>query len=408
MDLFRIRDFRWLFLSTNVSRLGTNFTTGALMVLVALSSHGSPQAQAEIMAATLAPTAFFGWAAGVYADRLDKKTSMVMADIARMIFIASVFFAHAFTLLLVLAFFVNLLNPLYDSAFRALLPIVVGEGDDYMRANALMQSAKNFLEVVGYGLGGVFIALIGTRPAFLFDALTFLASAAFVSLIRTHFARKLSGEGKRPTFIQDLVEGARTIFRLPVPRALITQIGIVCLPIGVYNSLLILILPDVYHVSAKLFPYFLAVQGLSMTLGGLYFAKYPNRFSKRHLINLGLVASGVAGVLFTLVPNAFEGAAVYFLLGLGNIVFLVPFITWFRGSLPADVRGRGVAAYSSISSLMMFIGTLIAGPIGGAVGVGKAVLLASLGFIAVGLLGYLARATRERHEPSLAETAQGA
>ena len=403
MGLLRIRDFKWLFLSFSVSRLGTNFTTGALAVLVVLSSHGSPVAQAEIVAATLAPTAFFGWAAGVYVDRWDKRTSMIIADISRMVFITLVFFAHVFAWLLALAFLVNLLQPLYDSSHRSLMPIVVGEGEDFTRAIALTQSARNFLDVVGYGLGGAFIALLGTRSAFLFDAATYLASFMMVLKIQTRSMRTIDGGGPKPTFLQDLREGARAVFHLPVPRALLTQMAIACLPIGVYNALLILILPNVYHLSSKFFPYFLAVEGLAMVLGGLFLTKYPSRFPKRVLINGGLVSCGVLGALFALAPNAIVGGAVYFLFGLSNNIFLIPLITWYRTSLPSEVRGRGIAAYSSIVNLVMFLGTLIAAPLGETVGVQAAVIMGAAGFLMVGIAGFFARATRESGNPGLAE-----
>lgn len=405
MGLFRIRDFTLLFSSRNVSRMGDHFTFGALLVLVAISSKNSPVALAVISAASFAPTAFFGWAAGVYADRLDKRTAMVVADLARMVLVGLVFFAHSFVGVVVLAFLLKLMTPLYQSAYRALMPVVVGEGDVLMQANALDQTAANIVDLVGYGLGGLFIISVGVRPAFFFDSATYLVSAGLIALVRTRLIGASSGTKRRPTFLEDLTQGVRTVFRLPIPRSLLVQIGVACLPIGVFNSLVILLLPDVYHVSSKLFPYFMALQGAAMAIGGTVLTKWPNRFQKRHLINMGLAGTGVATVVVSLVSSAGLGMLFYFLLGFGNIAFLVPLRTWYQQNLPRDVRGRGMSVFSSVVNLMLFIGTLGAGPFGAALGVGSALAVAGAVFCATGFAGYFLKATRQ--SPSAGETVLG-
>lgn len=385
--------------------MGDRFTQGALLILVATLSHGSPVAVSLMAAATFAPGALFGWFTGVLVDRMEKRTSMILADVVRFALILIVFFVHSFAWLLALGFLVRLMWNFYFNAYDTLMPAAVGEGDALLKANAVDQTAANVIDLLGYGLAGVFIFLVGVRPAFMFDAATYLVSALLIFFVPLRMAG-MKTLGKVQGFFEDLKEGVHAVTRLSVPRSLLAQLGIACLPIGVFNALLILLLPDVYHVTTKLYPYLAAVQGVSMAVGGSLMAKWADRLPKRHMINIGLAGTGVTTALIGIVPSYMGGLVLYFIMGFFNIAFLIPILTWYQQSVPATLRGRGMSVYSAVTNLALLISTLAAGPLGVAVGVSHAVFVSGLVFALVGILGYAFKVTRP--EPtSITDTQAG-
>ncbi len=406
MDLLRNRNFLLLTLSRNISRFGDRFTLAALLILVVQISHGSPIDIALIGAASLAPSALLGWFIGPLVDRMERRTSMLFADLVRFVAVGAMFFAPNLPTLMVLAFVANGVWEFYRAAYQAVLPVVVGADDQLTRAHGLDQSLANGIDVVGYLLVGLFILIAGVRPAFLIDAATFLASAV---LIRSFSVRiKAPGPKDGPGYLAELKAGLAAVSGQPLTRVLLGQIAIACLPIGAFNALLVLLLPDVFHVSATLYPYLPAVQGISMVLGGMLMTRYPSAVARRHLINIGLAGTGLITALLGVVPSFVAALGLYFMMGFFNIAFLVPLLTWYQKSFDSKVRGRAMAIYAAATSLALLVATLVAGPLAQAIGVGRTVLLSGLLFVAVGLAGYLTPATRSQPvQPAKAEAPQG-
>jgi predicted MFS family arabinose efflux permease len=52
--------------------------------------------------------------------------------------------------------------------------------DDLLAANSLGQLSFQLTKILGPVLGGILVAAVGPRSAFMVDAVTFLASAAFI------------------------------------------------------------------------------------------------------------------------------------------------------------------------------------------------------------------------------------
>src|SRR5258708_654674 len=76
------RNFRRLWIGRVVSQLGDWFNSVALFTLL-LSLTGSGRAIGYVLIIKLLPAFFFGPLAGVAADRFNRKTVMIAADLAR-------------------------------------------------------------------------------------------------------------------------------------------------------------------------------------------------------------------------------------------------------------------------------------------------------------------------------------
>jgi MFS family permease len=148
-------------------------------------------------AAETLPMLLFGLIAGVLLDRrTNLRSSLIWVDLARAAVFAGLAVAagsdHGTRFLVFgVAFAIGSLSVFFDSGLQTLMPSVVDE-DMLIDANSHLAVARMVTFSVGPLVGGVLIALSGGFAiAFMINALTFLASAAFLSLLKIVHRRPL-------------------------------------------------------------------------------------------------------------------------------------------------------------------------------------------------------------------------
>ena len=160
--LRRNGDFRRLYLASLISLGGDWFLLVALFGLV-LEFTDSALAVAFVIAAQDLTYFIASPAAGLLADRLDRRRLMVAADLARMLLVLGFLFVHssstvwiAYPLLAVVATF----SAAFEPASAAALPNLV-DRKDLATANALSGSLWGTMLAVGAALGGIVTATLG-------------------------------------------------------------------------------------------------------------------------------------------------------------------------------------------------------------------------------------------------------
>jgi MFS family permease len=179
------RAYRRLWAAQAISLCGDWFTLIALAVLVSRDTRGSGLAVAGLVLAQILPGVVVGPFAGVLADRLDRRRLLVASDLVRC----------GLVLLMIPAARTGHLGPVYSLALlhftvstvfeparSALLPRLV-EPRQLVAAVTLSTVTWSVMAAAGGVVGGTALALVGVTGAFLIDALTFAASAAFIAAI---------------------------------------------------------------------------------------------------------------------------------------------------------------------------------------------------------------------------------
>jgi MFS family permease len=200
-------DFRRLYLAQIISFGGDWFLTVPLLGLI-YEMTGSAAATGAILAVQSLPTFLMSPLAGMLADRLDRKTIMIAADLSRTGVVLGFLFVDdlgspllAFALVALVAVGTAFFFPSSSSA----LPNLV-EGRQLAEANILLGSAWGTMAAVGSAVGGIFAATLGRDASFTVDALTFLASAVLIVRIRRPFAQE------RPAQVPGFLASAREAF----------------------------------------------------------------------------------------------------------------------------------------------------------------------------------------------------
>ena len=213
------RDFRLLYFGTLISLGGDWFLTVALLDLVLQLTGSATLASAMLLCQTL-PIFLFTPHAGHVIDRADRRKLMIAVDILR-----------AFACLLPLVartpgtlpiaylgvILISIGSAYFEPASQAALPNIVS-GEDLAAANVLMGSTWGTMLAVGAAIGGAVTMLLGRDASFVFDALSFLASAWLLWRMGGRFSEERDAHHQHPPLLESMRETVR--FARSQPRVL--------------------------------------------------------------------------------------------------------------------------------------------------------------------------------------------
>ena len=206
MEVLRLREFRLLFSAQAVSNLGDRMVPIALAFAV-LELGGSAAEVGIVMACRTFPLVATLIIGGVVADRVSRRTVMIVADVVRVLsqgVTAALLIAGVAQVweLAVLAGVTGAAGGFFYPAVVGVMPLIVPR-EQLGAANGVRATALSGGEIAGPVLGGLLIAGVGPGSALALDAATFAVSAVFLLALRlpAGAARETS------TFLADLREG---------------------------------------------------------------------------------------------------------------------------------------------------------------------------------------------------------
>ena len=133
------------------------------------------------------------------ADRRPRRTVMVVCDAVRAVLVAAMAVPGVpLVALVALLFATTMFTPPFESARAAITPDIL-QGERYVLGTAVVQTTFLAGQTVGAVGGGFAVAFIGTRPALVVDAATFVLSGLLIGLgIRSRPAAARPRPSSRP------------------------------------------------------------------------------------------------------------------------------------------------------------------------------------------------------------------
>ena len=218
IPLRRNRDFVLLQTGQLLSAAGSQATTIAYPLLVLAVTH-SPAQAGLVTFARLLPLSVLGLAAGIAADRWNRRRIMIAADAVRAVAIASLGIAvlagRISLWAILLAAFVEgvgatFFNAGQPGALRSVVPAA-----QLPAAAGVQETRRATVRVAGPPLGGFLFGLDRALP-FVADAISYAFSAAALLAMRTPFQE--SRERNRAPLRAQLAEGFRFLWAHPFLR----------------------------------------------------------------------------------------------------------------------------------------------------------------------------------------------
>jgi MFS family permease len=399
--------FAAFWLAQTISLLGDRLHQVALGVLVYELTRSPGLTGLVFLAATL-PNILLGPIAGTFVDRWEHKRVLIVSDLIRAVLVLLLPFAAFTNIALVypLVFVITCVSLFFRPAKTAMIPRIVAR-EDVTAANSATWTADTLADLLGFPLAFVFVAFLGSAPsslalAFIADSATYVLSAllllavAVTPLVRAAAPR--AGNALR-AFFGELVEGwqfLRTRAAL-IQNTLISALA--QMSVGVTLALTVVYASEALDGTLIPYPQNIAALetaiGVGNLIGGLAVGALGARLRKGWLVVGGFIVMGAATVVLGLTGNVAIALVAAAVIGVANLVYIIPTQTIFMEMTPIELMGRVVAFRSSLVFGSMTLAMGVAGILAESIPVGP--VIAAFGALTLlgGLIGALLPAVRD-------------
>lgn len=391
-SLLRQAPFRNFWLGQTISVMGDQVTGLALPIVAVLVLKADPAQMGLLTAASLLPHLFFSLPAGVWLDRVHRRRRlMIVVDLLRAVLIATVPLAFiggwlSMAHLFLLAFAVGTLSVAFDISWSTLF-VAVAKRDEYVQANSLLNGSRSLSGVAGPSIGGALIHFLGAPIAMLTDALSFIASAFFLTRVE---AVEPPVEHQPGSLRAQLVSGLSFILRDPIMRPGVMAAATLNLFNFGFQALFILYVTTYLGVDPGVLGLALGAGAIGAVVGALTASRIGRRLGIGPTFVLGLIIFPAALILVPLAggPMPLILAALFtmeFVGGFGVMILDINAGAIIPARTPDKIRSRVTGAFRFINMGVRPIGALIGGYLGGVLGVRETLFVVTI----ASLLGVL-------------------
>jgi MFS transporter, DHA3 family, macrolide efflux protein len=352
--------------SQTISLFGSSLVQYAIMWYITLKTQSGLMMTISIISGFL-PTFFLSPFAGVWADRYNRKTLIIMSDslISIATFILAILFLNGHNSIWMLivtssirAFGAGIQTP----AIGAFLPQLVPE-DKLTKVNATNSSIQSLVMLISPMLSGALLTMATIETIFFIDIIT-AAIAIFILLFLLHVPAHAKALEKQTTsYFSDMREGVKYIknhvyvkkyflfcaifFILAAPVAFLT-------PLQVTRSFG----NQVWRLTAIEITF-----SVGMMTGGIIMASWGGFKNKVHTMVLSTVGIGVGTFALGIIPVFWIYLIFMALIGAVMPMFNTPATVLLQQKVEGDFLGRVFGVFGMIASSMMPLGMLVFGPI---------------------------------------------
>jgi MFS family permease len=402
-----------MWLSQVISSLGDRIHQVALVFLVARATNSSPLALGLVFAAMTVPATLVGPFAGALVDRWNRKWVMVGSDLARAVIVGLIPMASGLSvgLVVVLVFGLSAVSSFFRPARAAALPQVVAD-EDLLPANSAMWVADTVSDLAGYGLGGLFVAFLGSSLALAFwvDGASYLASAALVAavaippIVRGATAATIPGatatipaDAPATSILGEMAEGWRFLRAESVLMATTIQAAIAEFGLGALTALSPLLVASLAlngMDAPAAYGFFEMAMGAGLVVGGVILGGMAARLPKGPAIIVAFTALGIMLAALSVTGHLIVALVLAAGIGLANVTFVVPSQTLFQQRTPGEILGRVVAIRLAMVNAVLAVAMATSGGMAQALGLRPVLAVCGLATAAAGLAGLAVRPIR--------------
>lgn len=367
--------FRHLFAAQIVALVGTGLATVALGLLAwqlagdnAGAVLGTALAIKMVAYVTLAPVA------AAIAERLPRRAFLVALDLIRAGVIAFLPFVDQVWQVYVLIFFLQAASAGFTPAFRAVIPDVLKDEDDYTNALSLLRLAEDLEQLASPMLAALLLTVVSFPVLFAGTVAGFLASALLVVTARLP-ARAAAEPGH---FWADVTKGIRIYTRTPRLRGLmVMEAAVAAAGAMVYVNTVVLV-QDRLALGEESVALAFAGFGAGSMLAAFLLPRILDRLEDRPVM-IGGAALMVAGVaLVPLVSSLAALIALWAVIGYGFSLTQTPIGRIINRSAREADRGAVFAAQFALSHACWLVTYPLAGWIGAGAGLSAAAITLAL------------------------------
>jgi predicted MFS family arabinose efflux permease len=386
------RDLRLVLSAGLISRSGDWILLVGLLYRV-YAMTGSTVASALTMLSAVVPQVALGQVAGVFADRWDRKRTMIVADLLMAIGLLpllAVRSAGQVWIVFVVLLWEGAVQQFFSPAEQAIVPRLVPD-DQLLVANALNGQVSDLARLTGSALGGIIAAIGAVAAVTVADAVSFVASAILLLVIKTSgdTARLRAGARRITAVLSELRDGFRLMAGPGALRALMIFALVTGIGEGVFGSLLAPFVEHVLRGDSKDFGFIAAAQAVGGIAGGVVAAAVSQRLSAAKLLSYGAVGLGVVDLAIFLYPIGYVAVwpaiAGMILAGLPSALSVAGMVTLLQRASDDSYRGRVFGTLGAVQGIAILAGTLAAGFLSRDLGIISVIAIQGAAWVLAGL-----------------------
>jgi Na+/melibiose symporter-like transporter len=373
-SLWRNPAFVRFWAADTVSVFGSLITRIALPFTAVLMLNANAFEMSVLALADLVPSCVLGLPVGVWVDRRRRLPLMIASDVMRSAVLVSIPVAAAFGVLTlaqiyIVSFIASALTVLFNVAQVSILPALVSR-EDLIGANSKTSATRSVSEIGAFGIGGWLVQLFSGPGAILIDAVSFLASAVLLRSVRVN--ETAPATDTRAEIRYELIAGFNYVWQQPLLRA--TAVASIALWFGfsVFGTIISLFALKELGFEAGPLAMIFAVGGASSLVGSVLARPVTRALGVGHAMITGAVVAGL--LLMPLVAARGHGvfaAACLLVQQLGDgavVVFVINEVSLRQTIVAPGLMGRVNASAQVLGSIARLSGVLVAGLVGGAIG----------------------------------------
>ena len=358
-DVLKNKNFFLLWMGQLISNFGDRLNQMALVALVYQSNPGSEVALAKLISFTIIPVFIIGPLAGVWVDRFNRKSIMVVSDILRGILVLSIpMFVMAKQILLVylVIFLIFSISRFFIPSRMALIPDLVSK-DKLLVANTLQDTTHMIGNVIGLMVAGVIVNIkyVGAIGGFYIDAASFFVSAFLIGMIvqkrlpveldeDVKETKEVFGKAIRRSFFHEIKEGVGYLIKYSNMRFVIAVFALLMAGIGTISCVIIVFVQDAFGTATRDIGFLGVFLVAGLFLGTVLYGRFGQKIRKRKMVLWSFVAAGISIILFTLLvgkyPLIIVAGIAAGMIGAAVSPIMVSTNTLTQETIPPEARGR--------------------------------------------------------------------
>ena len=373
--LWRLPDFRRLWLSLTVTSFGAQITNLALPLTAALMLHATPLQMGILVALEALPFALISLHAGVLLDRVRKLPIVIASDVSRGVALLAIPLCAwrgvlSVEVLYAVGFFCGVQNVVGGAAYQVLIAQMAGR-DRLVEANAKITLGETSSALVGPGIAGGLIQLLTAPFAIAIDGVTFLASALMLRRLRV--PNDVVPRIVRRSMGAEIREGLALVWNNATLRSLALVAAAWQVLHHMQVAVLILFATRDLGLSAGAIGLAYMAGGLGCVLAASSAERLSQRFGVGAAIVYGLMLTAFGWQAFGLIHGT--GSSATLLLGVGMLLFdfgavlyAINYLALRQALTPDRLLGRMTATMRFLTVAAAPLGSLAGGALATGIG----------------------------------------
>jgi MFS family permease len=374
--------YGWLLTAAGNANLADGIVKAALPLL-AVRLTDSPALVAGVALAAGLPWLLTTLHAGALADRLDRRRTMLLANLGRAVVLAA--FAGTvgagldrIWLLYAVAFGLGVAETLHDTAAQSFLPQLVGRGQ-LARANGRLYGVEiTANQFVGPPLGA-FVLAASALVAVVVPGMLFAVAALALARIRGGF--RPGRTGPRTSLAADVREGLAVLWGHRLLRTFACMVGTINLAGSASMAILVLYARGPMGLSEPQYGILLTASAVGSLLASLVTERVELAVGRVWTLRVALLTGVVAGLVPALTADRWLVGASMVAFGAGVVLWNVVVVSFRQRVTPDHLLGRVNAGFRLLAWGTMPLGAALAGLLGEVIGL-RAVFAAAAAIVA--------------------------